>query len=376
MKDIRDKEACCGCMMCKAVCAHDAIEVKTDDEGFSYTNIVLDKCFNCGQCTETCAFNNALRSRKNIVENINTDRDIYVGRSLSKDIVSESRSGGIFTILSDYIIERGGCIYGCIMNEDLEAVHCCAYTKSDRDKMRGSKYVQSYIDSNMYGEIKKKLENGEYVLFSGTSCQVDALRSFVKKEYENLLCVDILCHGTVSPLVLQKYIDVWEETIGGKCIGINFRNKSKYGWTAHVESLVFDVNNERTTVDSTIYRDIFYGHYALRPSCYVCPYKSLEHPGDITLGDCWGIEKVNTKYADDKGCSLIFINSDKGDNYFNNIKHELSIEKTQMQEALFQPPLSYPFTVDESERAVFWKDILGNDSRESLEKYGHGKFDV
>ena len=367
---------CCGCGICALVCPNEAIKMEIDDEGFYSPQINEKRCIDCGKCAKICQFKRDYEKRNHKIESINTDKEVFIGRHKSIEVINQSRSGGIFTALSDLILSKGGFVYGAILNDDLNIVHICADNNNMRNKMRGSKYSQSFVSKRIYVQIEEQLIAGKQVLFSGTSCQIAAIKNYLKSDYKNFLSMDILCHGVVSPLVFKEYIRIWEDCLDAKCIGVNFREKNDYGWSDHVERLFFKDNNTNKCffVDSDMYKNIFYGHMCLRSSCYICPYKSQDHPGDITVGDCWGIEKIDHRYADDMGCSIIFLNSKKGNDFFERVMSELDIKKVYMSECLFQPPLSYPFEVDENERSKFWERFVHGDRKNVIEEYGHGEF--
>ena len=201
---------------------------------------------------------------------------------------ADSRSGGIFTALSDQVLSNGGVVYGCVLTDDFNAVHIRADNAEERNRMRGSKYIQSKL-GNTFKNVKADLDARRSVLFSGTSCQVAGLKKYLGKEYDDLFCVDIVCHGVPSKKVWNAYLRWQEQKNHSKVAGVNFRNKRDFGWRDHVET--FNFENGRLT-SSRVFKELFYGHTVLRPSCYECPYKSVMHPGDITIADYWGIEKA------------------------------------------------------------------------------------
>lgn len=276
---------------------------------------------------------------------------VFAVKHADENVRAKSRSGGFFTALSDYVLENNGIIYGCVMNDDLEAIHIRTTDKNGRDLMRGSKYVQSNI-GDIYKDVKNELINGKIVLFTGTSCQIAGLKCYVKYEYENLLCMDIVCHGVPSPIVFREYITWMEKKYKSKVIKVNFRNKKNFGWREHIETIEFNNGN---TVNSKVFRDLFYKHNILRPSCYECPYKSIMHPGDITIADYWGIEKVVPQFDDNKGVSLVLVNNDKGVKFFEKVKKDLVWEETDIEHCM-QPPLEAPFKRP-LDRGAFWKDF-------------------
>ena len=288
----------------------------------------------------------------------------YAFKHSSSDIVQLSRSGGIFTAISDYVLSHNGAVFGCVLSDDLQAHHIKATTENDRDKMRGSKYVQSRLD-DCFLEVKNELLNGKIVLFSGTSCQVAGLKCFLKDlDTTKLYLLDIVCHGVPSPLVLKKYIEWQEKENNDRCIGFDFRNKIKGGWRSHFETVIF--NNKE--IDSSIYSTLFYEHCILRPSCFKCPYKSIMHPGDITIADFWNIENAAPEFDDNKGVSLVLINNQKGKELFN-ISSQDMITKQCALENCMQPPLKYNYS-DPYRAKKFWNDFINRKFDYIVKHYG------
>lgn len=280
---------------------------------------------------------------------------VYGVKHKNEEVRMNSRSGGIFTALSDYILEHDGIVYGCILNDDLKAVHIRATTKLERDKMRGSKYVQSDL-GDVFDKVKQDLISEKMVLFSGTSCQIAGLKSYLTKQYDNLFCLDIVCHGVPSFGFWNDYVK-WQETKhSAHCYSADFRNKIKYGWADHVETLYMIKGNDKFEVDSRIYRDLFYEHVILRPSCYKCPYKSTIHPADITIADFWGIDKAIPDFNDNRGVSLVLINNEKGKQLFDIIRNQIVCEESRIQDCM-QPPLEKSFD-EPSYRTTFWEEYF------------------
>ncbi len=277
---------------------------------------------------------------------------------------ASSRSGGIFTALSDYILEQGGVIYGCVLSEDFEAVHVRSEIKCERDRMRGSKYIQSRMNDT-YKKVKHDLEAGRKVLFSGTSCQVAGLKGYLGREYENLFCIDIVCHGVPSPKVWKAYLAWQGKKNQSKVKTVDFRNKKDFGWREHIETLYLE-NGQ--VVNSKIFTTLFYGHSILRPCCYECPYKSIMHPGDVTIADYWGIEKAAPELDDNKGVSLVLLNNEKGNEIFNIIKIQVKWQETRLEDSM-QPPLKAPFPKPEN-RKSFWYDFENRNFNYIARKYG------
>ena len=293
---------------------------------------------------------------------------VYAVKHKDENTRAASRSGGIFTALSDEVLEKQGVVYGCVLNENFVAVHVRAENKNERNRMRGSKYIQSKL-GDTFRNVKVDLEEGRFVLFSGTSCQVAGLKAYLPKDYENLICVDIVCHGVPSTKVWDAYLSWQEEKNNSKITGVDFRNKKDFGWRAHMETLYFENNK---VVSSGVFRTLFYGHNVLRPSCYECPYKSVIHPGDITIADYWGIEKAAPEFDDNKGVSLVLVNNETGEKMLDKVKDKIIWKETRIEDSL-QPPLKAPFPKPET-REQFWKDFETRDFSYITKKYGGAGF--
>ena len=289
---------------------------------------------------------------------------VYAVKHKDEEIRAASRSGGIFTALTDLVLDAGGIVYGCVLTEDFTAAHIQAENVAERNLMRGSKYIQSRL-GDTFKNVQKDLDTGKSVLFSGTSCQVAGLKHFLGKDYDNLICIDIVCHGVPSPVVWDKYLRWQEHKNHGKVVKVDFRNKKDFGWRDHVETIWFDNGKN---VSSPIFKNLFYGHMVLRPSCYECPYKSVMHPGDITIADYWGIEKAAPEFDDNKGVSLVLLNNDVGENAFEQVKDKLTWKQTELKDSM-QPPLKAPFPKPDN-RECFWDDFRNKPFEYVAKKYG------
>lgn len=303
------------------------------------------------------------RRRESSIVNIKFPK-VYAAKHTDEEIREASRSGGVFTALSDYVLANGGVVYGCALTDDFNAVHIRADNKRERNRMRGSKYIQSNL-GDTFKYVKNDLERERKVLFSGTSCQVAGLKSFLGEEYGNLLCVDIVCHGVPSKIVWNKYLRWQEQRLHSKLIEVDFRNKKDFGWRDHVETLYFENGK---SVNTRIFTTLFYRHEVLRPSCYECPYKSMMHPGDITIADYWGIEKWAPEFDDNKGVSLVLVNNEVGEKFWECVKNMLLLKQTGIENAMqrsFIQSESCPETRDQ-----FWRDFQQKSFSYIVRKYG------
>lgn len=230
---------CCGCTACASICNHNAIKMEPDTLGFLYPVVDISKCTDCGLCEKVCSFNDDYDKSLNLSEPI-----AYGARHKDIDEVMRSRSGAAFAAISDYILENGGVVYGAGFAEHFRVVHKRAATKEERDEFRGSKYVQSDMNT-VYRQVREDLKDGLTVLFTGTPCQTAGLNSFVgKKLRDNLYLIDIVCHGVPSPYIWRDYVSYLEEKQGDEIIWVNFRDKQRFGWTAHRESFIFKMGGQ------------------------------------------------------------------------------------------------------------------------------------
>lgn len=316
---------CCGCGACANICPHSAIRMDFDSLGFLYPKVDSTKCTDCGLCNRVCAFNESKET------DVFKTPQAFAARHKNLLEIETSRSGGAFIAFSDWILSQNGVVYGAGYSDQFRVVHKRATTKQEVREFKGSKYVQSDITS-IFSQIKEDLKREIPVLFSGTPCQTAAISSFIGKEKENLFLIDIICYGVPSPFIWRDYIKYQERVNHKKIIAVNFRDKTKYGWSSHVESLKFD---DGTYLYSDIYSFSFYQHISFRPCCANCKYCNLKRPSDITLGDFWGWEKIDKTFnSDNKGCSLVLCNTSKGQFLFNNIKQDLRVIPAHMEDCM------------------------------------------
>lgn len=321
MIEITHKEQCCGCSACVHICPKHSISFHEDQEGFLYPKVDLETCVDCGLCEKVCPVINQDSEREPL--------EVYAAKNDDESIRLKSSSGGIFTLLAEKIIEDGGVVFGARFNEKWEVIHDYADTSEGLEPFRGSKYVQSNIGES-YKQAETFLKSGRKVMFTGTPCQVAGLKKYLRKDYENLLTVDLVCHGVPSPLVWRKYLQEESARLGDAgensvfdspndapvLTGVNFRDKS-VSWKKYSVVLSFSkesvVGVQNTVLSSEFtendYMRAFLSNLSLRPSCFCCPAKAGKSGADITIGDFWGIGRCRPDLDDDKGISLCFINS-------------------------------------------------------------------
>lgn len=316
MIEITQKENCCGCTACASICPHQAITMNPDNMGFLYPTVNKDICTNCGLCEHVCAFH------PNYDTSLNLPQPIAYGvRHKKMSEIETSRSGAAFIALSDWVLKQNGVIYGAGYTDHFRVVHKRATTPIERNEFKGSKYVQSDL-TGIFPRIKEDLKSGKTVLFSGTPCQTAGLRSYIPPRLQsNLYVIDIICHGVPSPYIWKDYLKMIEQKAGEKIISVDFRNKKDFGWAAHKETFYFKEHKQTTTE----YTNLFFKHIMFRHSCQKCHYTNLKRPSDITIADFWGWQKTDINFnADDKGCSLVFCNTEKGKEWFKEIQSEIN----------------------------------------------------
>lgn len=340
-------EQCCGCTACEKICGHKAISMKENSKGFLEPVIDLDKCVNCGLCHKVCPLYHEVA-----VSEAGFRQNYYAAKRNDDEQRRQSQSGGAFAALAEEILNRNGSVYGVVLNEKLDAVYDRIVSRKKLKKLKGSKYVQASVGST-YLQAKSDLENGKWVLFSGTPCHIHGLKCFLERQRadtEKLVTVDLICHGVPSPKIYREYKQFFSEMHGKRQVtGFNFRDK-RFGWHGHVVTVTV---GRKQFVNNDFVR-FFYSHFALRDSCYVCHYTSLNRQGDITIGDCWGIEKFASEFDDAKGCSLVLINTSKGQELWNSIGKEFEVIKPEREEIL-QPNLQHPTEAPE-QMGLFWED--------------------
>lgn len=354
---------CCGCGLCVEVCPTEAIQMQKDTNGFVYPEIDKKKCTGCNKCDLTCSFRN-----NHLEENNRKPIKQYIARSRDNETLNSSSSGGLFTEISDEILRNNGVIYGVAFDTNFNVVFKRAKDSQGRNLMRGSKYVQSEM-STVYSEIADDLSKGAYTLFTGTPCQVAAVRSYYLSKNINsdrLILCDVICHGVSSPLVWEKYLEFIKQTyVKDSIISVNFRDKSYGGgYNMCIESKT-EVYHKYGIQDPFI--KIFSSNYAMRYSCNHCPMKSFSRVSDLTIGDFQNEKKYYQQYADGKGVSVVLINSEKGEELFNRISSNLDFSECTMEQAT---QVNLYRQVEPSKRRVFFfKDVQTRSFEAVLRKY-------
>lgn len=360
MIQIQNKVDCCGCNACGDACVQGAISFKTDNEGFWYPEVNMQKCTDCHLCEKVCPVINAQELKKNDY----TKPKCVAAIHKNLEIRFDSTSGGIFSALAEKMYKDGGFVGGAIYTEEWGVKFFISNNKEDLTALRSSKYLQSNSEG-MYRQIRDLLKNGEKVLVCGLPCQIAALKSFLHKDYDNLISVDLICRYINSPMAYRKYLDTLEKEYGSKVVYIKAKNK-ELGWRKLTHKVVF--KNDKTYY-GTIADDIFMKasmklNCLSRPSCYECKFKDFPRYGDITIGDYW-IDRRNSSLDDDTGTSIVLLNSRKGESYFVEVSKKLKSEDVTFESISKGNPALYKSLPKSSvSRDEFFSRIQTEDFRD------------
>ena len=334
---------CTGCTACYNVCPHKAIKMVEDSEGFKFPQIDMEKCTNCGLCEKVC-----IPSSGYVKQPFETLAFGVKNKNLEER--KQSQSGGAFYILAKHILSKGGVVYGSLIDEGFVVRHARASTEEETKAFRGSKYVQSDL-GDIFQSVKQDVQSGTPVLFSGTPCQVAGLKAYLRKDYENLLLVDLICHGVPSPKVWADYIE-WQQKRKKKLITqAEFRDRS-LPWGKSAEALWFDKKKKKFD----IYAKIFYSRNAQRKSCYECLFANTERLSDITIGDFWGIENIKSEFRDDYGVSAVILNSETGKRIWKEVNEQVEYFQCKIEDLMFRNPQLYQSATRPVSMEIFWQD--------------------
>lgn len=353
LSDLANKSSCCGCSACANACPKQCIHMQEDNEGFKYPIINQSECINCGLCVKICPINSELGDKKDV------HSLAYACMNMDEEVRLNSSSGGIFSLLAEGIINKGGIVYGAAFDTNGMVHHIAIENKDDIRQLRGSKYIQSDMNQ-VFQEIKNHLEDNRIVLFTGTPCQNAGLKSFLHRDYDNLYCVDFICHGVPSPMVWKRYLIYLENKWGKERwreSNPSFRAKHE-GWVRFSISIPFSHDTEyRMEHHQDSFMKVFLKNIILRPSCYHCQFKPSTNISDITLADFWGVWNIVPEMHDDKGTSLSIVNSAKGQRLFEEIKVNMRYQEVDLQEAIHYNSSFYESVKEPKERKQFFEQI-------------------
>lgn len=329
MPALAELHHCTGCTTCSAACPKDCITMEPDTDGFLHSVVDEAMCIGCGLCEKICpVIHNSLPKHTPAV---------YAVKSADEASRLASTSGGVFPELAKDILANGGVVFGAAYDEHFRVVHICAENETDLARLRGAKYSQSNLDG-IFREVKQRLEHGQQVLFSGTPCQVLGLKTYLQKDYENLLLVDLVCHSVPSPMAWEKYL---EYISGDKTLtAVNLRCKDT-GWSRYSYNNRFDFADGSCRKDlssKSLYMKLFGGGYITNPACTNCPAKGYARVSDLTLGDFWGIWETDPEMDDDKGTSAVLCQTERGRELLQRISDKLIMKEVSLEDVSRQNP--------------------------------------
>lgn len=361
--ELCDANDCTGCFACENACRQSAIIQIKNEEGFRHPKILHDKCISCHACQRVCPVLSPL-------EKFEVGK-VYAAWNKDETIRSQSSSGGMFSVLAGAILKENGIVIGACMCDDGYVRHIAITEENQLEKLRGSKYVQSLLSINVYTQMKEYLLQGKKVLFSGTPCQVAAMRKTFK-QYSNLLyTIDLVCHGVPSPDFFAEFYSKLKKQISN-LVSYQFRDYKNWLVCTNVNVNVNGhICNRYLYGNPTFYQDAFLKGYLHRENCYHCQYTSKQRVSDITLADFWGIGKskpINENYKG--GCSMVSVNSEKGNELMKSVKDNIYYELRDIQETIdggneqIVKPSNRP-----AERDNFYKDAKNMSWRKLIKKY-------
>lgn len=350
-------DLCFGCRSCEQSCPKHCITIQENDEGFLYPFIDLSACVECGLCLKKCPANDVDVHR-------NQPKHVYGARNKEDASIMKSASGGISDVAATYILNRNGIVFGAAYDDGLHVHHIEVKDIKDKYKIQSSKYVQSNLE-HTYSKAKAYLDQDRFVLFTGTPCQISGLYAFLQKDYEKLYTLDLICHGVPSPKLFDSYIQYQSKKLKEPVTSFDFRSKEKRGWATQ-----YKITTEHHTKSDLLALDKYGKHFmdgdCYRMSCYQCPFANLNRVGDLTIGDFWSVSQTHKEFYSDKGVSSVFVNTEKGQALFNEIKDDVyhidsTVEKALMKQGNLVGPTKYT-----SARKDFYKNIGSSDFFENM----------
>ncbi len=355
--DYLTKNNCWGCTVCVNICTQEAITMLPDKEGFLYPHVDEDKCIYGEDCYNSCP--SVIKSNNNSTIFVN---EAYACKILDDEVRHISSSGGAFSAIAKKIFEQNGFVAGVAYSDDFrEAKHSMIDSWDRLDSLRRSKLLQSN-KGNIFTEVENKLENENSVLFTGTPCEVTALKSYLGKEYDNLVTCDLVCGCVASPKVYNKYISYLEKKYNSKVSFVNFKDKTN-GWQGRRINIQFE-NQEIYTNETSDdpYIVSFHSRFNIRPSCFNCKNRHLDRNSDITLGDFWGIKFYNSSLDDNKGTSFVMVNSEKGKKLVQSLSDTMDIRHLDIDIKAYSNKYNYcliksPTGAKQTKRENFYRDL-------------------
>lgn len=372
MIEVLEHNRCTGCAACYTVCAHNAITMKFDSEGFEYPVINQETCIDCYMCQSVCPVlqydkRQTLRTANNDVQKGFAARNKNLAQRLT------SSSGGIFPPIAGWFLEHDGIVVGIAYDEHFNTKHLIIDSAEELQDLQGSKYLQCKADNMTFKRIRDELKTGRLVLYAGMACQVEGLKSFLRKEYENLYTIDLICMGIPSSVVWQKYLKAFFD--GENIRQVNFKEKS-IGWNSFCFYLKTDKREFKERGMENLYLQSMFRSWNMRPSCFQCPFKKEKRYSDFTLADCWGANKLVPSIDDNKGLSSVIVHSTKGQRLWQLISDKVEAVEISIDDIAAGNQNLIRNKQQTGDRKLFYEMLSSNPRKafERLCKVNHSSF--
>lgn len=366
--NISNNTICCGCGACEQICSKHAISMRPNKEGFLYPKLEESLCVDCGLCSKICPELHA-------ADSLNPTGYPLAAQAKANKVLDKSSSGGIFSVVAEYVLNNGGVVVGAELTENMKVRHVIVDNVRELNKLCGSKYAQSNT-SNIYKSVKELLQQGRFVFFTGTPCQVSALKLFLRRPFENLLTADLICHGVPSPLMFNMIVEYLEKKYKGKVMDYQFRSKKLTGWS-RVSACTMLINGK---IKHIYYNEMmraffqaFLDGHVLRMDCYQCPFTRTERAGDFTMADFWSLMSTNPKFPrQHRGVSMILVNTEKGQSILDACLDKIYMEPSDLDVILagYNYQLKHPTELTSERSTIF--DFLQKYPEDFINKYLRG----
>lgn len=363
--EINNKADCCGCTACAGICPVNCIVMYEDNEGFCYPNLKLEDCVNCGACEKVCPILNVKKEEP-------FEQEGYIVQNRDQKVLRESTAGGAFTAIEKYVLNEKGVIFGVELSDNLKAQHIYIESEDELYRFRNSKYVQSVLSpgGDTHRQVKTFLEKGRYVCFSGTPCQVEGLKNYLKKDYSNLLTVDVVCRAVPSPMIFRKYVEYQEKKLSDKIQSVRFRDKH-YGYKYSTMNVITNRNqgNYHKGVESDPWLRAFFSNICDRPSCHECHFRKRYRVSDFTIWDCFHAGRYSKELDNDKGATRMLVHTAKGREVFHSICVDFKFIKVEPEKIIDGAYEMKESVQPNEQREVFFADANKMAGTELFEKY-------
>lgn len=336
--------------------------MEEDKEGFLYPSVDENKCVDCGACECACPILNVKKKQP-------FQQKAYIVQSRDESVLRESTAGGAFTAIAKYVLQNDGVVFGVELNKNLVAQHIYINKIADISRFRNSKYVQSSVGGTLR-KVESFLKQGKPVCFSGTPCQIEGLKRYLKKDYENLITVDVVCRAVPSPMIFRKYVELQEQVMADEIKTVCFRDKY-YGYKYSTMNVITDRNhgNYHQGVESDPWLRAFFSNICDRPSCHNCRFRNQYRVSDFTIWDCFHVGRFSKELDNDKGATRVLVHTEKGREIFENIREDFLYIEVSPEEAVAGAKEMQESVKPDEHRQAFFEDANTMSGKQLFQKY-------